>query len=124
MSAGKWLWQGKIVGLDQWGASGADYKKEVIGLKAVGKYKLIIKLKKPFPQFVYTLAMGYSAIVAKEAVQKYGRQFAVHPVGSGPWKLDQFDSEKIELIKNPNYPPEIFDLKEHGYDEKIHAYTE
>ncbi|CAG9000709.1 MAG: Periplasmic dipeptide transport protein [Candidatus Celerinatantimonas neptuna] len=117
-SQGEWLWAGKIVGLDQWAKDGADYNKPVAGLKALNRYTIQIKLTKPYPQFMYTLAMGYSAVVPKEAVQKYGRLFGTHPVGSGPYKLISTNSTKTVLVKNPHYRHEVFNLKQEGYNPK------
>lgn len=122
-STGKWLWQGKIKGLDEWGAAGADYSKKIAGLFAKDKYTIQIILKKPFPQFLYTLAMGFAAVVPREAVDKYGKELAIRPVGSGPWVLKEFNSKKAILEKNKRFRSEVFNLQEHGYDEKKHAYT-
>ncbi|WP_073604706.1 ABC transporter substrate-binding protein [Vibrio aerogenes] len=123
MSQGAWLWTNKIVGLDQWGKDGADYSKPVEGLKALDKYTIQLKLTQKFPQMTYTLAMGYSALVPREAVDKYGRKFGTHPVGSGPFKLTSHNSTKTILDKNPGYRHEVFHLKEAGYDPKTQAYT-
>ncbi|PSW07172.1 ABC transporter substrate-binding protein [Photobacterium lipolyticum] len=122
-SQGAWLWSDKIVGLDDWKANGADYARTVEGLKALDSYTVQIKLTKPFPQLTYTLAMGYSATVPVEAVEKYGRELSVHPVGSGPFKLVSHNSTKTVLEKNTNYRQETFDLVGSGYDEKVHGFT-
>ncbi|MFM2484391.1 ABC transporter substrate-binding protein [Celerinatantimonas yamalensis] len=118
-SQGSWLWAGKIVGLDQWGKDGADYSKPIAGLKALDRYTIQIKLIKPYPQLMYTLAMGFSAVVPKEAVKKYGREFAIHPVGSGPFEMVSTNTTKTVLVRNPNYRHEVFNLKQEGYDPKI-----
>ena len=118
---GAWLWQGRIVGLDDWKKAGSDYSKEVAGIKALGRYKLQIKLTAPYPQLTYTFAMGYSAIVAKEVVKKYGKEISLHPVGSGPFILTSFNSQKAILIRNPGYRGDIMDLE--GYSEKTHGFT-
>ncbi len=120
---GAWLWQGRIKGIDDWKTAGSDYKKQVEGLKAIDKYTIQISLVKPYPQLVYTLTKGYSAIVAKEVVEKYGPEISIHPVGSGPWVLGSFNNQKAVLLKNKKYREEIFDLKNEGYDEKIHGFT-
>ena len=122
-SQGSWLWQGKIVGLDDWGKKGADYSKEVEGLKALDKYTIQIKVTQPFAQLLYTLAMGFSAFVPKEAVEKYGKELSIRPVGSGPFKLVSHNSKKTVLAKNPKYRKDIFDIYEEGYDEKKHGHT-
>lgn len=118
-SQGAWLWAGKIAGLDEWKAAGSDYNKEVSGLKALDKYTIQITLTKPYPQLIYTLTMGYSGIVPKEAVAKYGRELSIHPVGSGPFKLISHNNTKTVLVKNPNYRHETFDLAASGYDPKL-----
>ena len=118
-SQGSWLWSGKIVGLDDWKKAGADYSKEVAGLKALDKYTIQITLTKPYPQLLYTLTMGYAGVVPKEAVDKYGREISIHPVGSGPFKLLSSNSTKTVLVKNPNYRHETFDLAASGYDPKL-----
>ncbi|CAG9000708.1 MAG: hypothetical protein CENE_02709 [Candidatus Celerinatantimonas neptuna] len=120
-SQGEWLWQGKIVGMDQWAKDGADYSKPVAGLKALNRYTIQIKLTQPYPQLMYSLAMGFSAIVPKEAVQKYGRLFGTHPVGSGPYELVSTNSTKTVLIKNPNYRHEVFNLKKAGFNPAIQS---
>jgi ABC-type transport system substrate-binding protein len=115
--AGAWLWQGRIVGLDEWKAAGSDYGEEVEGLRALDRYTVQFKLIKPYPQLVYTLAQGYSAIVPHEAVEKYGREMGSHAVGSGPFKVVRYDSARIVFEKNPKYRQEPVDIYYEGYDE-------
>ncbi|MDD9950597.1 MAG: ABC transporter substrate-binding protein [Zetaproteobacteria bacterium] len=118
-STGKWLLQGRIVGLDAWGKR-ADYAQLPAGIQIKGTHHLEIKLVKPFPQFMYALAMGYLAVIPKEAVDKYDKDFPLHPVGSGPWKVAHTDRSKVILERQPKYRREIFDLQAEGYDPVIH----
>ncbi|PJR06193.1 ABC transporter substrate-binding protein, partial [Sinorhizobium meliloti] len=111
----------KIVGLDDWKEAGSDYSKPVEGLKALDRYTIQIKLTKPYPQLTYTFAMGFAGIVPKEAVDKYGRELSVHPVGSGPYRMVSHNNTKTILEKNPNYRREIFDLAGSGYDAQKHG---
>jgi len=113
---GAWLWQNKIEGLDQWKNEGSDYDSEVTGLRALDDYTLQITLTRPFPQLVHTLTQGYSAIVPREAVEKYGQMFASHPVGSGPFKLTSRDSIRALMEKNPNFRQEPIDLADEGFN--------
>lgn len=115
--AGAWLWQGRIVGLDEWKAAGSDYGKEVEGLRALDRYTVQFKLVKPYPQLVYTLAQGYAAIVPHEAVEKYGREMGSHAVGSGPFKVVSYNSARIVFEKNEKYRQEPVDIYYEGYDE-------
>ena len=120
-SQGSWLWAGRIQGLDEWKKLGADYAAIVEGLKALDNYTIQIKLTKPYPQLIHTLAQGYSAIVPGEAVKYYGREFSVRPVGSGPFKLELLDSVKAILVPNPKYREEPIDVIAEGYDEELHG---
>ncbi len=113
---GAWLWQQRIEGLDQWKAEGSDYDTEVTGLRALDDYTIQITLTRPFPQLVHTLAQGYAAIVAREAVEKYGQELSSHPVGSGPFKLVSRDSTRAVLTKNLDFRAEPFNLEDEGYD--------
>ena len=113
---GAWLWQGRIVGLDDWKENGADYDEEVSGLRAVDDRTIQIQLISPFPQLTHTLAQGYSAIVPREAVEHHGPEFAVNPVGSGPYRLLSFNSSGAVLERNPGFRREPFSLEAEGYD--------
>ncbi|MGV6851579.1 MAG: ABC transporter substrate-binding protein [bacterium] len=120
-SQGSWLWSGKIVGLDEWKEQGSDYSKTIEGLQAPDPYTIQIKLIKPYPQLIHTLAQGYSALVAKEVVTKYGREFSVHPVGSGPFKMLQYEPGNYALmVRNIKFRKEPIDLEYEGYDPAIH----
>lgn len=121
--AGAWLWQDRIVGLDAWKAGGSDYAQSIEGLKAIDKYTLEITLNKPFPQLLYTLTLGYSAVVPEEVVTYEGAQFGNKPIGSGPFILEQFDTAKAILKKSPRFRQEPLDLAAEGYAEGLHGYT-
>ncbi|MDX2196267.1 MAG: ABC transporter substrate-binding protein [Cytophagales bacterium] len=65
---------------------------------------LIIYLEKPFPPFLQLLSMNYASVVPYEAVEKWGKDFRVHPVGTGPFVFKLWDeASKIILVKNENY---------------------
>ncbi len=113
---GAWLWQNRIVGLDQWKAEGSDYDREVPGLRALDERTVQIQLISPFPQLVHTLAQGFSAVVPREAVEHYGASFAINPVGSGPYRLQSFDSANAVLKRNRKFRQIPFSLEEEGYD--------
>ncbi len=120
-SQGSWLWAGRIKGLDDWGKDGADYDAEVAGLQALDSHTLKITLNAPYPQLPYTLAVGFSGVVAREAVEKYGRELSIRPVGSGPFKLERFDTAKAVFVPNRNFRQEPVDLKAEGFDPALHA---
>ncbi|TDJ31444.1 MAG: hypothetical protein E2O56_07100 [Gammaproteobacteria bacterium] len=120
-SQGAWLWQGKIVGLDQWKDAGASYDAVVSGLRALDDYTIQIQLTTPYPQLVFTLAMQQSAIVPREAVERYGREFGVNPVGSGPFTLKSFHTQRAVLTRNGNFRQEPVDIYYEGFDQSVHG---
>ncbi|MDH3621002.1 MAG: ABC transporter substrate-binding protein [Gammaproteobacteria bacterium] len=113
---GAWLWQGRVVGLDAWKDAGSDYDEQVEGLRALDRYTIEIRLIKPYPQLVYTLAQGYAAIVPREAVETYGREFGSRPVGSGPFRVISYDSARIVYERNTKFRQEPVDIWAEGYD--------
>lgn len=111
---GWWTIDGKVKGLNEWRDANAkadkvDYDQEVEGLKALDSHTLQFTLVKPFPQFLYALAMTFTSAVAKEVVEFYGNEFLNHPVGTGPFILPEFkQTNRIEYTKNPNFREKTF----------------
>lgn len=107
-SDGFWIFDGKIKGLNEWrdklNKGEGNFEDAVTGLTAVDPQTLKVQLNVPYHQLLYVLTMTYSAVVPKEAVQKYGEEFLNHPVGTGPYRLTNWvRGSKIELVKNPNW---------------------
>lgn len=111
---GWWMIDGKIAGLNEWRDKYSkedvvDYSETIEGLKALDRYTLQFKLSKPFPQFLYSLAMPFTFAVAKEVVEFYGKEFLNHPVGTGPFVLPVFTQEKrLTYTKNPTFRKKTF----------------
>ena len=119
---GYWLIQGRIEGLDELKAEQARLKKEaaeaggvhdfdyeapVSGLQKIDDRRFRIVLTEPFPQFLYILTMGYLSIVPREAVEKHDTEFGQHPVGSGPYRVEEFwRGSWVTLVKNENFREE------------------
>ncbi|MFT5211625.1 MAG: oligopeptide transport system substrate-binding protein [Flavobacterium sp.] len=120
-SQGSWLWDGKIVGLNEWKDAGSNYGVAIEGLKSLDSHTIQITLSRPYPQLTHSFAQGFSALVPHEAVDYYGREFSVHPVGSGPFKMLRYESSNYALmIRNVQYRQEPIDIEFEGYDPKIH----
>lgn len=103
-----WVFDGKIKGLNEWREKirkgEVNYDTPVEGLEAPDTHTLVIKLARPFYQLNYVLAMMPTAVVAKEAVEKYGKEFLNHMVGTGPFKFESWTrNSKVVLVKNPNF---------------------
>lgn len=108
-SEGWWIFKNRIVGLDEWREQMSklettDYNAPVEGLQALDKNTIQIKLKEKYPQLVNILAMQYTAVVAKEVVNHYGKEFLNHAVGTGAYMQTEFrPSEKLVYKRNPNF---------------------
>jgi len=106
-STGYWAFNDRIVGLDEFRAATAgslptDYAMPVEGLRAVDRYTLRIRLKRPYPQLLWILSMHYAAALPREAVEFYGDDFVNHPVGTGPFVLESWRrNHRVVYARNP-----------------------
>lgn len=72
--------------------------------KAPNDSTFSIKLSKTFPPFLGILTMQYCSVVAREVVEKYGKDYRNHPVGTGPFQFKYWkEGVKLVLTKNPTY---------------------
>jgi len=106
------VFQGKIVGIDDWfnytqscpSAAAIDWDRPVAGLKALDRYTLQIKLTSPWPQVKYLLAYLPTCAVSRDAVNYYGEEIRSHPIGSGPYAMEEYlPEQKFTLVANPIY---------------------
>lgn len=91
-SPGYWTIENKIVGMDAFreasrAATPTDYAASVAGLRALDDRTVRIELTAPSMDFLWMLAMPYTAVVPHEAVRYYGRDFDSVEVGTGPYRL-------------------------------------
>jgi len=100
-----------------------NYDKEVEGIRALDRYTLQFKMQEARPRFIYLLAdAGTFGAVAREVVEKYGDKIMEHPVGTGPFKLDQWTrSSKMTFVKNPNFREEFYEAEPPSNDARSQA---
>jgi oligopeptide transport system substrate-binding protein len=92
-------------------AQGHDYQVPVEGLQLdpTDPYTFRILLNKPYPQLRFLMTMHFTTPLAREAVERYGKELARHPVGCGPFVLQEYrPKQRLVLTLNPNRPRERF----------------
>jgi ABC-type transport system substrate-binding protein len=92
-SPGEWLVLDSVAGMRAFAEasmSGAstDYSRPVGGLEALDARTVRITLTRPMHQFPWFLAMCFTAVVPREAVERYGDDFGSRAVGTGPYRLE------------------------------------
>jgi peptide/nickel transport system substrate-binding protein/oligopeptide transport system substrate-binding protein len=74
------------------------------GIRVVDDHTLVIRLEKPFSPFLSLLGMTTAYIVPREVVERLGQDFGSHPVGSGPYILQEWKhGQNITLVSRPDY---------------------
>ncbi len=64
--------------------------------------------------------MPYTFIVAKEAVEHFGKEFLNHPVGTGPFVLPVFEqTNRIVYTKNPTFREKFYPSEGEEGDDKL-----
>ncbi len=105
----EWLFENKIVGLDELTEKAKktgkfDYEAKIAGIEVRDKYTISFKLKEPDFNFLYVLAMPNVVPVAREVMEAYADDTHAHPVGTGPYFLREWvRRSKMVLEKNPNH---------------------
>ena len=90
-----------VVGADEFMAKKAT---EISGYKVVDDYTVEITLKSPDLSFLNALTMDFCDVVPREWVDKWGKQFNRHPLGTGPFIFQKWTpGQEIVLTRNPDY---------------------
>jgi peptide/nickel transport system substrate-binding protein len=90
-----------------------DPKNALLALSDIGPYAssaviddftVQVQLSQPFAPLLANLSKSSLGIVSPAAVQKYGDQVGLHPVGTGPFKFKSMTpGTEIALERNPDY---------------------
>lgn len=76
----------------------------VQGFSAPDDSTFRIQLTKAFGPFAYMAALNNTGIVPHEAVEKYGKDFQYHPVGTGPFTFVHWIPDReCYLVRNQKY---------------------
>ena len=120
----------KVIGLNELRAQAIknktsfSYDTEVEGLRALDRYTVQFKLEEPSPRFHEIFAdPSLYGVVAREVVEFYGDKIMEHPVGTGPFKLAEWQrSSKIVLLKSPEYREVLYQAEPQAEDKEAQAF--
>lgn len=77
------------------------YDEFINQISTIDELTVQVQLKTPYAPYISLLASTENAIVSQAAVDYYGDNFGTNPVGTGPFKFVQWDSnDKIVLTAN------------------------
>lgn len=76
--------------------------------KVIDDFTVQVQFSRPYAAFLANLSKSSLGIVSPAAVEKFGDQFLIHPVGTGPFKFKSLTpGTEVALERNPDYqwPP-------------------
>lgn len=82
------------------GAFNSGQADNISGIEVIDDYTIKMKLNGAHTSFIYKLALTPTAVIAKEAYDKYGSEIKV---GSGPFKYVSETADGVVLARNNNY---------------------
>ncbi|HEY4111281.1 ABC transporter substrate-binding protein [Puia sp.] len=98
-SSGAWIFHDRI---DTTGITPANPGGDAFS--APDDSTFVLKLLRPFNPILGLLSMQYCSAVPREAVEKYGKEFRSHPVGTGPFRFKSWEeNQTLILVKNDRY---------------------
>ncbi len=79
--------------------------KGIKGIKALDRYRLEVRLSRPYGALLSALALDQASVVPRECVEARGKKpFARYPVGCGPFRVEyNRRNEALVLSSNPTY---------------------
>jgi peptide/nickel transport system substrate-binding protein/oligopeptide transport system substrate-binding protein len=100
-SPNTWIFEGVLQGAREMGAGKAT---EISGIRAVDTYTVQFNLEQPLGHFLALLTMPQALVLAREEVERWGADYGSHPVGTGPFMLQEWRrQDRIVLKANPNH---------------------
>jgi oligopeptide transport system substrate-binding protein len=77
--------------------------KGIKGIQILDSLTLRIKLNRRYIGFEKLLTHPNLGIISKKAFEQYGMGIVNHPIGTGPFKLDQLTEKGVRLVRNQSY---------------------
>ena len=102
-----WLFKDKVKGANEYYESnknGKPLEGGVSGVKVIDDYTLEIDLNYSFAGFLNIVSHPACFVYPKEAVETYGADLRINPVGTGPFKVNKIkEGETVILGRNEVY---------------------
>jgi ABC-type transport system substrate-binding protein len=77
---------------------------EVSGITTPDDYTVVFELTRPDAPFLHKQALNFASAIPKEETDKYGADFATHPVGTGAFKMTEWTlGQRMVMERNPDY---------------------
>ena len=115
----------KMLGAKAYIQGSADH---IRGVEVLDPHTLRIRLERPFAPFLQLLTMTAAFVVPRETVERLGSDFAVHPLGTGPFVLTEWKhNTELVLLGNPSYysgKPPMSSIRYRIIPEDLTAVTE
>lgn len=82
----------------------AGHAKSLSGITAPNASTVVIRLRARDSALLGELAAGPMAILDPRQVDKYGSNYGLHPMGSGPYQVQSYlQGQRLVLTRNPYY---------------------
>ncbi len=76
----------------------------VSGIRVPDPTTVEITLSEPSAPFLHLMALNFSFVVPQEEVERYGEDFGRNPVGTGAFKLREWQlGQRLVIERNPDY---------------------
>jgi len=92
----QWVFAENIEGAEKLQSGEVD---TLDSIKVIDDLTVSITLKHPFAPFLKQIATGYGSIYPEEACAAAGTDWALNPIGSGPFRLAKWEKDSIVVLE-------------------------
>lgn len=90
--------------------------------EVIDPYTVAVKFKQPYAPFLGGVTTAFLGIVSPTAAQKFGPDFPLNPIGTGPYRFKEWvQKQSCTMVRNPDYAwaSELFKNRGTGYLDEI-----
>ncbi len=74
------------------------------GAEILNDYTVRVDFEEPYAPFLDSLSQVYLGMASPTAVQKWGAEYQLHQVGTGPFIFEEYvPNDHLTLVRNPDY---------------------